>query len=181
MALDQQHWQERLDALADKHGVVGACLAIRHGDQTAEGATGVLNLRTQQPATPDSLFQIGSITKVWTATLVMQLVDDGLLDLDEPIATHLPDFAVADPTVARTATAPQLLCHTSDVDGDLFLDTGRGHDNLETRPVGRALRLRHAIAVAAGPGCTVLATFWWLQRMLLPAEGGADEPVGQTQ
>lgn len=131
MALDQQHWQERLDALADKHGVVGASLAIRHGAETAEGATGVLNLRTSQPATPDSLFQIGSITKVWTATLVMQLVDEGLLDLDEPIVTHLPDFAVADAEVARTVTARQLLAHTSGIDGDLFLDTGRGDDNLE--------------------------------------------------
>lgn len=131
MALDHQHWQQRLDALADKHGVVGASLAIRHGSDTAEGATGVLNLRTQQPATPDSLFQIGSITKVWTATLVMQLVDEGLLDLDEPIVTHLPDFAVADAEVARTVTPRQLLAHTSGIDGDLFLETGRGDDNLE--------------------------------------------------
>lgn len=131
MALDQQHWQERLSALADKHGVVGASLAIRHGDATAEAATGVLNLRTQQPATPDSLFQIGSITKVWTATLVMQLVDDGLLDLDEPIVRHLPDFRVADEEVSRTVTARQLLAHTSGIDGDLFLDTGRGDDCVE--------------------------------------------------
>jgi CubicO group peptidase (beta-lactamase class C family) len=131
VALDQQHWQERLDALADKHGVVGASLAIRHDGETVEGATGVLNLRTQQPATPDSLFQIGSITKVWTATLVMQLVDEGLLDLDEPIAKHVPDFAVADAAVARSVTARQLLSHTSGIDGDLFLDTGRGDDNLE--------------------------------------------------
>jgi CubicO group peptidase (beta-lactamase class C family) len=131
VALDLSHWQERLDALADKHGVVGASLAIRHGDDTAEAATGVLNLRTQQPATTDSLFQIGSITKVWTATLVMQLVDEGLLDLNEPIAKHLPDFAVADAEVARTVTTRQLLSHTSGIDGDLFLDTGRGDDNLE--------------------------------------------------
>lgn len=131
MALDQQQWQERLDALADKHGVVGATLAIRHGAETAEGATGVLNLRTQQPATTDSLFQIGSITKVWTATLVMQLVDEGLLDLDEPIQKHLPEFTVADADVAKSVTARQLLSHTSGIDGDLFLDTGRGDDNLE--------------------------------------------------
>lgn len=85
MALDQQHWQDRLRTLADKHGVVGASLAVGHGGDTFEVATGVLNLRTGQPATPDSLFQIGSITKVWTATLVMQLVDEGLLDLDEPV------------------------------------------------------------------------------------------------
>ncbi len=131
MALDQQHWQERLDALADKHGVVGATLAIRHGADTAEGATGVLNLRTQQPATADSLFQIGSITKLFTATLVMQLVDEGLLDLDEPVVKHLPGFRVADEEVSRTVTVRHLLAHTSGIDGDLFLDTGRGDDNLE--------------------------------------------------
>lgn len=131
MALDQQHWQERLTALADKHGIVGASLAIRHRDESVEAAVGVLNLRTQQPATPDSVFQIGSISKVWTATLVMQLVDEGLLDLDEPVVAHLPDFRVADPEVSRTVTPRQLLAHTSGIDGDLFLDTGRGDDCVE--------------------------------------------------
>ena len=131
MPLDQQHWQDRLTTLADKHGVVGASLALRHGDDTAEAAAGVLNLRTKQPATPDSLFQIGSITKVWTATLIMQLVDEGLLDLDEPVVKHLPDFAVADPEVSSTVTPLQLLSHTSGIDGDLFLDTGRGDDCIE--------------------------------------------------
>ena len=138
MALDQQHWQDRLTALADKHGVVGATLAIRHGDATAECATGVLNLRTQQPATQDSLFQIGSITKVWTATLVMQLVDEGLLDLDDAVVKHLPDFAVADDEVSRTVSVRQLLAHTSGIDGDLFLDTGRGGDALERNDAAMA-------------------------------------------
>ena len=131
MALDQQHWQDRLTTLVDKHGVVGASLAIRHGDQTTAAAAGVLNLRTQQPATTDSVFQIGSISKVWTATLAMQLVDEGLLDLDEPIVTYLPGFRVADEQVSRTVTTRQLLAHTSGIDGDFFLDTGRGDDNLE--------------------------------------------------
>jgi CubicO group peptidase (beta-lactamase class C family) len=131
VALDAQHWQDRLTALADKHGVVGASLAIRSGDELAEAATGVLNLRTQQPVATDSVFQIGSITKVWTATLVMQLVDDGLLDLDEPVARHLPGFEVADEQVAKSVTTRQLLAHTSGIDGDLFLDTGRGDDALE--------------------------------------------------
>jgi CubicO group peptidase (beta-lactamase class C family) len=69
------------------------------GGEVVEAATGVLNLRTGHPVTTDSLFQIGSITKVWTVTLVMQLVDEGLLDLDEPIVTYLPEFRVADPEV----------------------------------------------------------------------------------
>ncbi|MCW2606551.1 MAG: beta-lactamase [Frankiales bacterium] len=131
MTLDRQHWQDRLEALASKHGVVGATLAVMQGEETVEAATGVLNVRTQQPVTPDSVFQVGSITKVWTATLVMQLVDEGLLDLDEPVAKHLPGFRVADEQVSATVTARQLLAHTSGIDGDLFLDTGRGDDALE--------------------------------------------------
>jgi CubicO group peptidase (beta-lactamase class C family) len=126
--LNQAHWQDRLAVLAEKHNVPGASLAILRGDQVVEAAYGVLNLRTGVETTPDSLFQIGSITKVWTATLIMQLVDEGLLDLDAPIVTYLPDFRVADAAVTRQVTARHLLSHTSGIDGDLILDTGRGDD-----------------------------------------------------
>src|SRR3954466_13339235 len=124
MSLDRAHWQERLSLLADKHGVPGASLAILSGDEVAEASYGVLNVRTGAPATPDALFQIGSITKVWTATIVMQLVDEGKLDLDRPVVTYLPEFKVADADVTRQVTTRQLLTHTSGIDGDLFLDTG---------------------------------------------------------
>ena len=65
---------------------------------------GVLSKATGVEVTADSLFQIGSITKVWTATLVMQLVDEGLLELDQPVVELLPGFRVADPEVTRTVT-----------------------------------------------------------------------------
>ena len=131
MAIDIQHWQQRLALLGDKHGVPGAALGILADDEVADAAYGVLNCRTGVEATPDSLFQIGSITKVWTATLVMQLVDDGLLDLDTPIVDYLPEFQVADPEVTHSVTARHLLAHTSGIDGDLFLDTGRGDECVE--------------------------------------------------
>ncbi len=131
MTLDAQHWQDRLELLAAKHGVVGASLAVQSGSQEIAVATGVLNLRSGQPATADSVFQIGSITKVWTATLVMQLVDEGLLDLDAPVVTHLPAFTLTDADHAAAVTPRHLLSHTSGIDGDLFLDTGRGDDALE--------------------------------------------------
>jgi CubicO group peptidase (beta-lactamase class C family) len=131
LSLDAQHWQDRLTLLRGKHGVVGATLAVRKGDVTLEAAAGVLNLRTNQPVTPDSLFQVGSIGKVWTATLIMQLVDEGLLDLDAPVVTYLPTFQVADAEVTRTVTSRHLLSHSSGIDGDLFLDTGRGDDCVE--------------------------------------------------
>src|SRR4051794_20584604 len=131
MTLDMARWQDRLALLADKHGVPGATLAILDGEEVGEAAYGVLNIRTGVEATPDALFQIGSITKVWTATLVMQLVDEGKLDLDAPVVSYLPDFKVADPEVTRTVTTRHLLAHTSGIDGDLFLDTGRGDDCID--------------------------------------------------
>jgi len=131
MSVDQKHWQERLALLADKHGVPGAGLAILADGEVTEAAHGLLNIRTGVEVTTDSLFQIGSITKVWTATLVMQLVDEGKLDLDAPVISYLPEFKVADAEVTRTVTTRHLLAHTSGIDGDHFFDTGRGDDCIE--------------------------------------------------
>jgi len=123
--------QQRLDDLAAKHGVVGASVAVQQGDRIAEAATGLTNVRTGVEVTTDTIFQIGSISKVYTATLVMQLVDEGLVELDEPIASYLPGFAHADPAVSSTITIRQLLSHTSGMDGDVFDDFGRGDDCIE--------------------------------------------------
>ncbi|MFF5085199.1 serine hydrolase domain-containing protein [Actinoplanes sp. NPDC000266] len=60
-----------------------------------------------RPLTPDTRFRIGSITKTFTAVLVLQCRDEGLLDLDDPIAKHLDVPAHGDATVRR------LLSHTS--------------------------------------------------------------------
>jgi CubicO group peptidase (beta-lactamase class C family) len=129
-------WSERLAALAERHRVPGAALGIlrlRTGepDQLVETAHGVLNANTGVGATTDSLFQIGSVTKVWTATVVMQLVDDGLLDLDAPVIEALPELRLSDPEVTKRVTMRHLLNHTSGIDGDIITDTGRGDDCLE--------------------------------------------------
>lgn len=82
--IDRTHWQDRLATLAARHRVPGAALGIirRDTDEVLAVSTGVLNVATEVATTDDSVFQIGSITKVWTTTLVMQLVDEGLTDLD---------------------------------------------------------------------------------------------------
>jgi CubicO group peptidase (beta-lactamase class C family) len=100
-SIDAGHWQRRLDTLARRHQVPGAALGIRRigagrPDEVAEAAYGVLNKATGVAATTDSVFQIGSITKVWTAALVMQLLDEDRLDLDTPVLDVLPDFRLAD-------------------------------------------------------------------------------------
>ena len=88
--VDAGHWEHRLAQLAKRHKVPGAQLGIlRYSpgreDELVEAAYGTLNLATGSPATTTSVFQIGSITKVWTATVVLQLVDEGLVELDTPV------------------------------------------------------------------------------------------------
>lgn len=129
--LDAGYWQRRLDILAAENGLPGAVLAISHGDQIVDAACGVLNLATGSRVTADSLFQIGSISKVWTATAAMRLVEQGKLELDQPIVELLPALRLSDPDTNARITMRHLLTHTSGIDGDVFTDTGRGDDCLE--------------------------------------------------
>ena len=141
--VDAAHWERRLAVLAERHKVPGASLGIlrlagasdQHSegrpDEVIEAAYGYANFPAKIEATTDTLFQIGSMSKVWTATLAMQLVDEGKLDLDAPVADVLPELRLADAEVAKTVTMRHLLNHTSGIDGDVFTDTGRGDDCVE--------------------------------------------------
>ena len=135
-AIDAGHWGDRLASLAARHRVPGAQLGILRlsdgqPDELVEAVHGVLSLRSGVPVTTDALFQIGSISKVWTATVVMQLADEGRLDIDAPVVDVLPELQLSDPEVTRAVTVRHLLTHTSGIDGDVFTDTGRGDDCLE--------------------------------------------------
>ncbi|MEU0935012.1 serine hydrolase domain-containing protein [Embleya sp. NPDC005971] len=136
----------RLAELAEKAGIPGASIAVRVGDRTVAAAVGVLDVETGYPATTDSLFQVGSITKVWTTTLVMQLVDEGLIDLDVPIRTYLPDFRLVDEDAAARVTVRHLLCHTGGFEGELYDDHGPGHDALARLEASLATAGTHLFA-----------------------------------
>jgi CubicO group peptidase (beta-lactamase class C family) len=118
----------RLAELATEYGVPGAALAVASGAETVTAATGVLSTVTGYPVTVDSWFQIGSITKLFTSSLVMQLADEGAVDPEEPIRRYLADFSVGDPEADATITVRNLLTHSSGIQGDYFADFGRGDD-----------------------------------------------------
>jgi len=128
--LNAAKWTARLRDLATKAHVPGAVLGIWSDEQEILAAHGVLSCATGVPVTGDSLFQVGSITKIWTTTMIMQLVDEGLLSLDMTVADVLPGvrLGAAD---AGQVTIRHLLTHTSGIDGDIFTDTGRGDDCIE--------------------------------------------------
>jgi CubicO group peptidase (beta-lactamase class C family) len=96
-------------------GVPGLSVAVVHDQELvwAEGF-GWASLEARTPAAPDTLYRIASITKLFTATALLQLRDGGKLRLDDPLTAHLPWFAVT----SRHADAPpitirHLLTHTS--------------------------------------------------------------------
>jgi CubicO group peptidase (beta-lactamase class C family) len=108
----------------------GTAVGIWHdGEEHVEGL-GVTSVENPLDVTADTLFQIGSITKTFTATTAMVLVEQGKLDLDEPVRTYVPELRLADESVAARATMRHLLTHTGGWIGDYFDDTGAGDDAL---------------------------------------------------
>lgn len=99
----------------------GLALAVTQGDQVlyvkGYGVDG-----HGQPVTPQTEFFIASVSKSFTALAVMQLVEAGSIDLDEPVQKYLPEFTLADPTVASQITIRQLLNHTSGLSEPGFPD-----------------------------------------------------------
>ena len=127
--------QQALDRLCAARQIPGAvCGFVDPDGYVGVAAYGTANLATGLPVRRETLFQAGSIGKVYTATAVMQLVDEGRLDLDAPLRTYLPDLRFADASVSETLTTRQILTHTAGIDGDR-LDAefryGRGDDCLQ--------------------------------------------------
>jgi len=81
----------------------------------AEGF-GMANRAKSIPVKPATIFNIGSISKVYVATAIMLLVDDGKISLDKPVADYLPEFRMADDRYKKI-TVRMLLNHTSGLPG----------------------------------------------------------------
>jgi D-alanyl-D-alanine carboxypeptidase len=88
----------------------GAILVVREGRIILNDAFGLASRQLDVRNTPSNRFRIASITKLFTAVIVLQLVEEGKLDLQKSINTYLP---VCDSEIGRTATLHQLLHHTS--------------------------------------------------------------------
>ncbi len=110
--------------------VPGISVGVLSGGEVDSRGYGITSIDTRHPVTADTQFQIGSISKVYTTTLVMILVDQGKLDLDEPITTYLPSMKLKDENALKLITLRHLVTHTSGVFGDFFDDFGMGDDAL---------------------------------------------------
>ncbi|MFG2004175.1 serine hydrolase domain-containing protein [Spirillospora sp. NPDC048911] len=105
----QDGFQETLNDLVKTKAATAVLLRVRTADGEWSGAAGVSDVRTGRPADPAGYFRIGSVTKTFAATVLLQLVDEGRLRLDDPVARHLPGV-VPD---GERITVRQVLQHTS--------------------------------------------------------------------
>ena len=98
---------------SESAGFTGAILAAKNGSVVAAVGVGSADLEGKTPNTPDTLFEIASATKQFTAAALLRLVQQKRVSLDDSIAVHLP----AVPENCRTITVRHLLHHTSGIPG----------------------------------------------------------------
>lgn len=111
--------QARIDTYlrqyVEKWQIVGLSAAVvQDGAVSFSAAYGLQDRQTQQAATVDTLFHIASVAKTMTSTAIMQLREQGKLELDDPLVTHLPYFRVDNPH-SDQITIRQCLCHASGI------------------------------------------------------------------
>jgi CubicO group peptidase (beta-lactamase class C family) len=121
--------------------IPGLALGITHGDQVVHLQGFGRADPTGRVVTPQTSFMIGSLTKPITALAMMQLVEQGKLDLDAPVQRYLPWFRVADADASARITVRHLMSHTSGLaeDADAWLETTSDTSNLTLEQVVRAL------------------------------------------
>ena len=118
------------DSLQALH-IPGAAVAVRAGDQRAECVAGFSNVPNAAQVAGNTLFQVGSITKVFTATLLCRLHEEGLVDLDSPVSDYLPELRIADQAPPITLSIRTLLDYSSGIEGQFFRDCGSDVDALK--------------------------------------------------
>ncbi|KOV31746.1 peptidase [Streptomyces sp. XY431] len=147
---NHQALQGALDGLTGEHRLAGAVVeVVDPACGTWAGARGVAEVRTGRPASAGDRFRIGSVTKTFTATVVLQLAAEGRLSLDSTVADHLPGLVQGGGYDGRVITVRQLLQQTgglpdhADAFADADVDWLRHHRFEPRELVEAALRLPH--------------------------------------
>ncbi|NUR26331.1 MAG: beta-lactamase family protein [Catenulispora sp.] len=112
--MDDRDLTARIQRMLARHAMVGLSLAVvRRGRPVFFHAHGLSNVTSRVSVTPDTAFRIGSITKTFTAVAVLQLVEQGLVDLDAPADRYLRSYRLKARATDPRPTVRQLLTHTA--------------------------------------------------------------------
>lgn len=114
MSAQLEHVIDRVRKHMEEQGVPGLELAIvRDGKTLYAGGLGLADVAAGLPVGPRTLFRHGSCGKAYTALLTLLLTEDGLLDLDAPARTYVPELRLPDSVIAERVTIRDLLSHRS--------------------------------------------------------------------
>ncbi len=133
----------RMDAVAERAmrttGIPGMAIAVVHNDEVIFlKGYGVRKVGTSQPVTPDTVFQIASVSKPISSTIVAGLVGDGTVTWDEPLIRNLPNFRLSNPAATRNVSLRDAFSHRTGLPphaGDLLENLG-----FSQAPIVRRLR-----------------------------------------
>lgn len=109
-----------IEGFVESNSVAGAAVGIWHKGNVWTCASGTANLNSGLSMQVDTRWLLGSVTKVLTAQLVLSYQANGLLDIDAPIITYLPDFTLTDMDAARAITLRQCISHANGIDSDTY-------------------------------------------------------------
>ncbi|MEO8228849.1 MAG: serine hydrolase domain-containing protein [Chloroflexota bacterium] len=118
--------QKSLDAFAAAHRLPGTSVTITWADgRSWTGTSGLADVRAARPVTPDTVFAVASMSKTFTAALILGMVDEGRVSLDSKVATILPTVRLGTPgrPIPAGITVRMLLDHTSGL-ADFFFSKG---------------------------------------------------------
>ncbi|WP_032917451.1 serine hydrolase [Streptomyces rimosus] len=172
--------QRGLDRLVHEDGYPAAMAAATGRDgRTRNAVAGVADLRTGAKAPVDGRVRGGSVTKSFTATVVLQLVGEGRISLDAPVETYLPGLLRGDGIDGRRITVRQLLQHTSGLpDYTRYMDdlVSNRHRYYDARSL-LDLALRHKAAFPPGTDWRYCNTDYVVAGLLIERVTG--RPVGE--
>ena len=111
-------------------GIPGVAVGVWADGKESYACHGVTSLDNPLPVDPDTLYEVGSATKPFTATALMCLVAEGQVELDAPVRRYVAELRLKDEHAAAEITVLNLLNHTAGLDWALLVDTGDGDDAL---------------------------------------------------
>src|SRR5436309_4567937 len=100
-------------------GVPGVALGIVNNGVVSTRGLGVTNVEDPLPVTEHTVFPIASISKTFAATAMMRLVEQGKVNLKDPVRKYIPDFRVRDEAASREVTVWHLLTHLGGWEGQV--------------------------------------------------------------
>lgn len=147
----QKDAKEKADLLTKTYGTNSVQYAIiDHGNIVVSGQSGKNDEQGQKPLTKDTMYGIGSTSKMFTTVAVMQLVDQGEIDLDTPVVQYIPEFTMKDERY-KQITPRMLLNHSSGLNGSSLTDAFLFEDN-DTYAYDTLLKQLAGQTLKADPG-----------------------------